>query len=332
MKVLHILPPGGMSWGGGIPATLTSLAEAPELAWVSFRQVPLEEAEVEIRTWAPDLFLWHPACSWRLLPGLFRLGRGRSLPGIGLEHHYCEGFERLKVPSQRRFRTLLRLSYGCLDRLVCVSHGQARWVTAARLADPNRVRVIPFSRTLDDFFQLPLDREEHRPFRLGAYGRFVEQKGFQALIEAVLLLPRGTVELRLGGGGELDSSLRQKADRHPDIHFHGPLTDVPAFLAACDAVAVPSLWEPWGNVCLEARAAGRPVIVTAVDGLSEQVDGERGLLVPSGSPQDLAEAIADLAARPPERLRAMAEAARRSALPSWSDFTGSWNHLLREYR
>lgn len=60
------------------------------------------------------------------------------------------------------------------------------------------------------------------------------------------------------------------AHNHPHIHFLGKIDDVPGFLSRCDAVVVPSRWEPWGNVCLEARAAARPVLVSDVDGLTEQ--------------------------------------------------------------
>ncbi|AFY27560.1 glycosyltransferase family 4 protein [Cyanobium gracile] len=328
MKALHLLPPGGTSWGGGIPATLTSLAESPQLQWVTFRQVPLDQAAETMRDWRPDALIWHPACSWRLLPQQWRL---RGIPRVLVEHHYCRGFELHQVPSRRRFRTMLRLAYALFDRVVPVSHGQSDWMGATGLVPASKVRVIPFSRTLDDFLSLPLGRPPHTPFRLGAFGRFARQKGFDTLIRAVRMLPAGSVQLLLGGDGELDAELRDLAAGHPGIRFLGPLSNVPAFLRDCDGIAIPSLWEPWGNACLEVRAAGLPVIVSGVGGLSEQVEG-CGFVVPPGSETGLADAIRRLIALPgAERLR-LSEQARDSSIGSWDRFCRSWSNLLRELR
>ena len=326
MKALHLLPPGQTTWGGGIPATLISLAQSPMLQWVSFKQVSLESAVETLQSWRPDVVIWHPACSWRGLHDQFRLFR---IPSILVEHHYCQGFETYQVPAQLRFRTMLRLAYSLFDRVVSVSSGQARWMVDSNLLWSSRLRVIPFSRNLDDLQQLPISRSPHRPLRLGAFGRFVKQKGFDTLIQAVQLLPQGTVHLRLGGDGVLDAELRGLAAGNPSITFLGAITDLPAFLQDCDAIAIPSLWEPWGNVCLEARAAGLPVIVSSVGGLSEQVDG-CGFAVPPASVSELAAAIQHIIALTADERSRLAHKARTSSLNSWDHFCRSWDSLLRE--
>ena len=326
MRALHVLPPGGTSWGGGIPVYLSSLAESPKLQWVTFRQVPLEIATETLRSWRADIVIWHPACSWASLADQFRL---IGIPSILVEHHYCQGFEKYQVPNRLRFRTMLRLGYSLFNRVVSVSSGQARWMTDSKLLTTSRLRVIPVSRTLDEFLELPISRFPHRPLRLGAYGRFVQQKGFDTLIKAVQLLPPGSVQLTLGGDGLLDSELRSLAAGNADITFLGPITDVPAFLHGCDAIAIPSLWEPWGNVCLEARAAGLPVIVSKVGGLSEQVEG-CGFAVLPASVTELATAIQKLIALSADERYRLAQNARASSLNSWDQACRSWDSLLRE--
>jgi glycosyltransferase involved in cell wall biosynthesis len=72
--------------------------------------------------------------------------------------------------------------------------------------------------------------------------------------------------------------------------------DADALLAAyarCDVCVVPAIWpEPFGIVAVEAMAAGRPVVASAVGGLASTViDGETGLLVPPGDPSALAAAL-----------------------------------------
>jgi glycosyltransferase involved in cell wall biosynthesis len=327
MKVLHLLAPGETSWGGGIPATLSSLAASPMLQWVSFRQVPLGFALEALHSWRPDVVIWHPACSWRGLHDQLKIIR---IPTILVEHHYCQGFERYQVPNQLRFRMMLRLGYSLFNRVVSVSCGQAQWMLDSKLLGSSRLRVIPFSRTLDELRNLPIESTPHIPLRLGALGRFVKQKGFDVLIKAVQRLPPGSVQLLLGGDGALDSELRGLAAGHPGITFLGPITDVPAFLHDCDGMAIPSLWEPWGNVCLESRAAGLPVIVSGVGGLSEQVEG-CGFAVPPASVTELAAAIQKLLALSAEERFRLAHKARQSSLNSWDQFCQSWDSLLREF-
>ena len=80
---------------------------------------------------------------------------------------------------------------------------------------------------------------------------------------------------------------------------------------AIDAFAMPSIWEGFGIVLLEAMAAARPIVASRVATIPEVVeDGETGLLVPPGDAAVLADALAWLADSPAEA-RAMGEAGRQ---------------------
>jgi len=135
---------------------------------------------------------------------------------------------------------------------------------------------------------------------IGAVGRLAIQKGHSSMLEAVPLLKDKfpTACFVIVGGGPLEGELREKCaslgieDR---VILAGFRRDLNRIYAALDIVAVPSVSETFGNVALEAMAAGRPVVASAVGGLVESVvDGQTGLLVPPSEPQALADAIGSL--------------------------------------
>lgn len=79
------------------------------------------------------------------------------------------------------------------------------------------------------------------------------------------------------------------------VSFAGHREDIPAVMRALDLFVLPSLYEPFGRVLIEAMAARRPIVASRAGGVPEIVlDGETGVLVPPGDPEALADAIADL--------------------------------------
>lgn len=88
------------------------------------------------------------------------------------------------------------------------------------------------------------------------------------------------------------------------------VADAFAELAGWDLLVLPSREDPFPLAVLEAMAVGLPVVAAGVDGITEQVTEDTGILVPPDDETALADAIADLA-RDPERRRRMGETARR---------------------
>lgn len=133
-----------------------------------------------------------------------------------------------------------------------------------------------------------------------AVGRATAIKGFEVLVKAMARVsdPSVTV-IFIGEGsnsGSLDGlrSLTRRLGLHRRIRFIGSVSHqaMPEYFAACDLVAVPSYYESFGMVALEAMACGRPVIATRVGGLQSLVrDGIDGWLVPPGSVNHLADSI-----------------------------------------
>jgi glycogen(starch) synthase len=96
-----------------------------------------------------------------------------------------------------------------------------------------------------------------------------------------------------------------------------PLDQVPNYMKQSDAVIVPSLWENFPTVCLEAMSAGKLVIGTDVGGIPEMLDNDAGLLAQSRDHKDLARAII-FAVENPEKMRVLAENGRRKVLAQYS--------------
>jgi len=324
-KILHIL---GDRKVGGVNTVLDGLVRSPLGSDFDFAALVSGQAGLVDRARAerPAVIVYHPSLRLKLLPELFILRRATRARLIVHEHAYSRGFEQCQVRNRWRFRTMLASFYALADRVVAISQAQADWLRDAGLVPAARLVLIRQCPDLTGVSAVA-DRSPGRPLVLGAYGRLCVQKGFDVLIAALRRLDPGMVHLRLGGDGVERERLIALARGLDNVEFLGRIDDVPGFLASCDAVVIPSRWEPWGNVCLEARAAGRPVIVSAVDGLVEQSEG-CGLRVPPDDPGALAAALAALAAAPPGRLARWSRAARRSTCHQHREYIRRWRELL----
>jgi len=135
-----------------------------------------------------------------------------------------------------------------------------------------------------------------------------ERKGHRILLEAVARLKHcRMLKVVFVGDGLLRSELEEASRRlriADRIVFAGYRSDMPAVMKALDVLVLPSLWEGLPVTIIEAMAAGRPVIATAVDGVPEAVvDGVTGLLVPPGNAEALAKALLTLMDDPEQRNR-----------------------------
>ena len=143
-----------------------------------------------------------------------------------------------------------------------------------------------------------LREEKNHPLLLDAFARFAQANGDAHLIMV------GDGEIRPLLQGQIETlNLKDRA------HLLGWRSDVPDVLGAADVFVLGSDWEGTPLAVMEAMAAGRPVISTAVGGVPELVqDGVTGLLVPPRDPAAFAAAMRHLADHPDLR-HAMGEAA-----------------------
>jgi glycogen(starch) synthase len=160
-------------------------------------------------------------------------------------------------------------------------------------------------------------------------GRLVHEKGLQELIKALPLLRSDHPGVRLavaGTGHDLEEQQDRARrygveDRIAWLGFVGE-HDLAALFGAADVVVVPSLYEPFGLVALEAQAVGTPVAVSDTGGLRDLVtSGETGERFTTQSPAAIADAVQALLADPARAAR-MAGAAQKRAAEEFS-----WQHV-----
>jgi glycosyltransferase involved in cell wall biosynthesis len=139
-----------------------------------------------------------------------------------------------------------------------------------------------------------------------------ELKGIQFMIRAMpsILSNYPEVYYLVIGNGNYREALEQEVDKTGVRHrviFAGQRNDIPQLLAASDLFILPTLTEALPTVLAEAMAARLPIIASAVGGVPEMViDGENGLLLPSGDSETLASACLLMMADE-ERRKAMGE-------------------------
>ena len=132
-----------------------------------------------------------------------------------------------------------------------------------------------------------------------AVGRMTSQKGFDYLLKAFprILQSEPKARLLLIGDGYMRSELEALARKEgiaDRVTFAGFISDgdLVSTLRSSNVVVVPSRFEPFGIVALEAMAAGAPVVVSGVGGLAEIVDDNvDGLEVEPGNPRAIADAV-----------------------------------------
>lgn len=209
------------------------------------------------------------------------------------------------------------------DRVITCSQHMRQEVEKLFSVSQDRVSVIANGIDLQRWRATPASIARAREAHAGAgplvvfVGRLEWEKGAHTLIDALPRLRRRIPGLRAviaGRGGHADELERQVRARRLGraVDFVGwlPETQLRGLIAAADLVVVPSLYEPFGLVALEAAALGAPLVVAGTGGLAEFVeDGGTGRVFAPGDAEALTQAIVD-AIRDADGSQAMATAAR----------------------
>lgn len=219
-----------------------------------------------------------------------------------------------------------------LAHRIVVGGSFARDTLVAEGIPADKVVVNPYGVDWAKFAGAPASDRSRRPFRFLFLGSHLARKGLPVLLDAWRALGdrRGDAELWLAGHcGERERALIPDL---PGLKVRGlvPHADVPALLGEIDVFVLPSFFEGFGLVLLEALAAGVPYLSTAHTGAVDlPANPALGRIVPVGSVEALRAALEQSLAQPPDR--AAVRAAVRLLEPdfSWTAYGDRWAALLR---
>jgi D-inositol-3-phosphate glycosyltransferase len=255
-----------------------------------------------------------------------------DVPHVSMFHTLGEVKRRARIEEQEPERRIEaeRLVTLTADRIVAASPHEKGLLMRLYGAGDQRVSVIPCGVNLDRF--QPRDRAAARaalglPAPDGGQvvlfvGRLEPLKGVELLIDAVAELEDSAPLLLIVGGDDraavYQAALRARAAAagiEARTRFVGAVAQelLPDYYSAADVCVVPSYYESFGLVALEAMACGVPVVASRVGGLVGTVrDGETGFLIPWRCPQPFADKI-DLLLSNEELRRSLGAAAREQA-------------------
>jgi glycogen(starch) synthase len=231
------------------------------------------------------------------------------------------------------------------DRLITCSHYMRGHVADIYDLEEPRVTVIP--NGIDPLDLQPVDDLDRLRAQFAApderlvvlVGRLVYEKGFQLALEALpgLVERLGDVRFLVAGSGTHEQELRrQAAQLGLDAHgtFLGWIGDdvLHSLYRIADLCVVPSIYEPFGLVALEAMASGCPCIVADTGGLREIVpeDERVGLRFNGGDPEHLAAMVERLLTDDALRGRLVAEASEHVLSFDWADVARQTSALYAE--
>ena len=259
---------------------------------------------------------------------------GFAAPGVSI---HCE----MKGPSRACIEIERALSH-ITTRIVAITPGQRRDLIELGIGDEQKVVEIPLGLELAPFLDAPDQAEARKRMGLpvdrpivAIVARLVPVKDVSLFLRAMAKVAPPAVGLVVGDG-ELRSALEAEsaalglANR---CRFLGWQKDVAVIYAAADVVALTSRNEGSPVSIIEAMAAGRAVVCTAVGGVPDVVRPGTGVLVASGDDNAFAAAVAALLSEPARRTE-LGKAARQAVHPAFdasrlvADVTRLYDSLL----
>jgi D-inositol-3-phosphate glycosyltransferase len=243
------------------------------------------------------------------------------------------------------------------DRIIAPTPAEIAQLQWLYQSDTTKITIIPPGVDLSRFYPIPADEAKEvigvPPCdRMLLYvGRIEPLKGIDTLIEALAYMRHdlGFDEFTfcltvVGGDPDLDSEdMRPEMSRLKDMCRNYGLDDLvtfigkrdqdtlPYYYSAAEAVVVPSHYESFGMVALEAMACGRPVVASQVGGLAYLVqDSVTGYTVPTSDVQALADRLLKLLKDPDLRDRLGRQAAQVASDFSWDNIANKILNLYRE--
>lgn len=295
------------------------------IGWVAGFNVAVTRALIGLtRTWGPEIVHGH---DW-LVAQAAVIGRDLlDVPYVVTIHATEAGRHQgwIATDLSRAIHSVEHwATYEATRIIACSEH--MKW-EVHRLFDPVKGKTVVIPNGIDPAqWRVSSGRRQRARSEYGSplvvyAGRLEWEKGVHTLLEAVPRLRRRVPGIRvvIAGRGGADDGLRRMAREKRlgrSVRFAGwlPERDLRALVSAADVAVVPSIYEPFGLVALEAAALRTPLVVSRTGGLSELVeDGRTGWTFTPGDASELASAVTDALADP-RHARRLADAARSSVI------------------
>jgi len=231
----------------------------------------------------------------------------KKIPLVLTLHGFPRGFD--KLTHRAHFNLIGKETLKWAKKIISVSRMVAHEFRVIGVPK-EKIVIIPNGVDLEEYKQLPigdlfrkrLDIKENEKVVL-TIGRLEKIKGFQYLIKALpsIIKEVGSTKLVIAGpdfnyGAKL-KKLAEETNVQDNVIFYGSINGKEKFEAfsAANIVAVPSLYEGFGMLLLEAMAAGKPLVATNTGAAPEIIqNGKNGILANLGDVEDLAGKIIKL--------------------------------------
>ncbi len=241
------------------------------------------------RDLSPDVVHCHLYSATRIAAMAAKIaGIKKVVETIHIEEVWRKGFKKFLFCSVDGLTGRL-----FVDRYIAVSHAVSDYYQKNKWVPADKISVI---HNTTDHKSVQFNQKEFS-FKIGFLGRLVDQKGVDVLIKSIHLLKEKGVSshLHIGGTGPLMDELQELVNHlklKDSVTFLGNVSDKDAFFKKIDVFVLPSRYEGFPLVLLEAGMYQMPVVATEVSGTPEIIkDNETGFLVEKDNPEQLASSL-----------------------------------------
>ena len=265
-------------------------------AWIS-KYLSLYNYYVE-KHGAPDIIIAHSSI-WAGFVAA-RIKEKFGVPFILVEHRgrFAKDVEATQKMIREWYFPYIRQTLVMADKIITVSAAIDNKLISISPGIRNKISSIP--NLIDtNFFVLPEKKRDTEPFIMIAFGTLEYVKAFDILIKAFSEFVKkheGDFFLRIGGRGKDLNKLKKLSrdlgiDDRVSLHGYIPREDVAREMQLANVLILPSRFEAFGVVLIEAMSTGCPIISTHSGGPSYIVKECSGLLVEPDNVDELVEAM-----------------------------------------
>lgn len=209
------------------------------------------------------------------------------------------GFTQEELATRGFFRKFFDLVVDyCVDKYIALTEYDRVIMSNVMRVKSEKISVI--WNGIDPLYADKYKYTKHQNPTIGVIARLTAQKGISYLIQAVpnMVKKYRNLEVLIAGDGEERARLENLAENlkvSKNIRFLGYVTNAEEVINRLDVFVLPSVWEGFPYVLLEAMILRKPIVATNIFGVSEIIDNYRtGILITPRSPDSITEAVCAL--------------------------------------